>query len=45
MFVDIFTKNIYKIYHAVVRVVYRLVIDLSKTKKFIGLIYCVLEVA
>ena len=44
MFVDIFTKNIYKIYHAVVRVIYRIVIDLSKTKKFISLIYCVFKV-
>ena len=45
MFVDIITKNIHQIYHAVVRVVYRIVIDLSKTKKRIGVVYCVLEVA
>ena len=45
MFVDIFTKNVYKIYHAVVRVIYRIVIDLSKTKTFISLIYCVFKVA
>lgn len=39
MFVDIFTKGIYQIYHAVVRVVYRRVIDRDKTKQLISLIY------
>ena len=44
MFVDIITKNIHQIYHAVVRVIYRIIINLSKTKKHINLIYCVSKV-